>query len=372
MTYSGCATWCSVRRVQTRSKEPASNGRLVASASTNEAFAGAWARACSSSAGTMSTPTTSRTSGATASASVPAPVPTSSTRSSPSGATNDRSCSRTSSTCCSACSATRSAVAPKRARTSSAFVPSAIDDGAPRAQRRADDIAGDLVVDRPGDTGVRFGEDAVPEQHDRRADRQPTVEPHRERVHRDRPDDGADLTAYADLRPRQVTREAVAVAHRNDPDPRRLVGDEAAAVAGALPGLELLDLREEAVPREHRLEPVVAGGAVERRQPVDRAAAADGVEMRFGQAQRRGGVRRVTGQVCVRFGQLAEALQLGARKLGVAVGGREVGHQPDDLGRRPRQLGEPVPAHTGVELEVDAYAVGNLVVRDRELECRVA
>src|SRR5689334_7491676 len=279
ITYSGCATWCSVRRVKTRSNEPSSKGRLVASPSTNETFAGACARACSSKAGTMSSPTTSRTSGASASARVPAPVPTSSARSSPSGATNERSCSRTVSTCRSACSATRSAVAPKRARTSSAFVPSGIDDGAPRAQRAADDVADDLVVDRPGDLRVRLGEHALPEQDDRRAHRELAVEAHREGVHRDRPDNGADLTGYADLRPGQVTREAVAIADGNDPDPGRLVGDEAAAVAGALPGLQLLDLREEAVPRQHRLEPVVDGIRVERRQPVDRAAAANCVEV---------------------------------------------------------------------------------------------
>src|SRR2546423_1667758 len=49
--YSGCAMWCSVRREHARSKEPASNERLVASPSTKVTFAGAPRRARSSSSG---------------------------------------------------------------------------------------------------------------------------------------------------------------------------------------------------------------------------------------------------------------------------------------------------------------------------------
>ena len=66
-------------------RTPSSNGKLVASPSTNSALPGARSRASSSSSGTRSTPTTSRTSGASASASAPAPQPTSIARSSPRG-----------------------------------------------------------------------------------------------------------------------------------------------------------------------------------------------------------------------------------------------------------------------------------------------
>src|SRR4051794_2015635 len=320
----------------------------------------------------MSTPTTSRTSGASANASVPAPVPTSSARSSPRGATNERSCSRTVSTCWSACAATRSAVAPKRARTSSAFVRSGIDHRPPGPYWAAVDATDDLVVDRARHVRVRLGEDAVPKQHNRRADRELARKPDCERIHRDRPDDRAQLAGDAHLRSREVAREAVAVADGDEPDPGRLVGDEPPPVAGALAGLELFHLREKALPRQHRLEPVVGRVGVAGREPVDRATAPHRVEARLRQAQRRGAVRSVSRQLRVLVRERAEPLELCARELEVAVGSREVRHQPDDLGGRSRQLRQSVTPHPRVELQVDAHAFRDFVVRDRELEACLA
>ena len=48
-----------------------------------------------------------------------------------------------------------------------------------------------------------------------------------------------------------------------------------------------------------------------------------------------------------------------------------MGHQADDVRRRLRQLGEPPPAHAGVELEVNRDLVRDLAARDDELEPRV-
>jgi len=50
----------------------------------------------------------------------------------------------------------------------------------------------------------------------------------------------------------QVAPEAVGVADWDDPDPRGLLGDEAAAVAGALARPEEAHLGEPAPPRERR------------------------------------------------------------------------------------------------------------------------
>ena len=70
--------------------------------------------------------------------------------------------------------------------------------------------------------------------------------------------------------------------------------------------------------------------------------------------------------------RLFEALELGAREVGVAVGGGEVGHQADDLDRRCRQLGQAPPAHARFQLQMDAYALRNRVVRDGQVEIGVA
>ena len=47
-------------------------------------------------------------------------------------------------------------------------------------------------------------------------------------------------------------------------------------------------------------------------------------------------------------------------------------HHADDTRGRLRKPCEPVASHPGLQLQVDAHAVGNLVVRDRELEIGVA
>ena len=47
-------------------------------------------------------------------------------------------------------------------------------------------------------------------------------------------------------------------------------------------------------------------------------------------------------------------------------------HQAYDLGRGRRQLGQPVAPHAGVELEVDAKALRDFRLGDRELERRFA
>ena len=97
-----------------------------------------------------------------------------------------------------------------------------------RARRGSELIPRDeLVVDRPGHARVRLGEDAVPEDRHRRADRLLALELDREGVHRDDADDAPQLAADAHLRAGQVATEAVRVADRHDPDPGRPLGDEA-------------------------------------------------------------------------------------------------------------------------------------------------
>ena len=104
------------------------------------------------------------------------------------------------------------------------------------------------------------------------------VELDRERVHRDRPDDATALALDEHLRPGHVPPEPVRVPDGHDADPRRPIGDEAAPVAGALARLELLHEREVRLPAQRRLEAVVGRIGAERRDPVERDAAADGVE----------------------------------------------------------------------------------------------
>jgi hypothetical protein len=129
---------------------------------------------------------------------------------------------------------------------------------------------------------VRFGEHAVPEDRDRRANRLLPLELDGEGVHRDHADDAPRLTADTHLGPGQVAAEAVRIADRDDPDPGRPLGDEGSPVARALAGLELLDLRQVAAPRERGLEPVGGRILAEGREPVQRDAAPRGVEARRG------------------------------------------------------------------------------------------
>src|SRR6266496_4869193 len=195
--------------------------------------------------------------------------------------------------------------APSPASTSRAV--SSIDDDPPRPPRVRADAADELVVDRPGDTRVLLGEDALPEDRDRRADRLLTLQLDRERVHRDRPHHTPRHAAHPYLRSGQVAAETVRVADRNDPDPGRLLGDEAPPVARALSRLQLLDLREITTPGERRLEPVRGRVLAERREPVERDPAARRVEAGRRQPERRRAVRRVTHQVGVLLGHGADS-----------------------------------------------------------------
>ena len=96
--------------------------------------------------------------------------------------------------------------------------------------------------------------------------------------------------------PGQVAPEAVGVADRDDPDPRRPLGDPAAAVAGRLARLHLTHLRQLRLPTKRRLEPVLRGIGAERRDPVERDPAARRVEARRRIAERPGAVGDVAGQ----------------------------------------------------------------------------
>src|SRR5205823_7203030 len=157
---------------------------------------------------------------------------------------------------------------------------------------------------------------------------------HGEGVHRDGADDRARLAADADLGTGERALESVRVADGHDPDPRRLLRDEAPTVAGALTRLQLLDLSNEALPGEDGLEDVVGRIAVERREPVDRAPASHRVEVRLRQAQRRGAVRRVTSEVAELLRRCAEAFELRAGEIRVAVRARQMRHQAHYLGGR--------------------------------------
>ena len=92
------------------------------------------------------------------------------------------------------------------------------------------------------------------------------------------------------------------------------------------------------MPAQHGLEVILPGVGSERREAVEGDAAAGGVEAGLGQAQRSRAVGDVALQVRVAGRLPGEALDLLPREGLVAVGGREVGHQPDHLGRRRRQL----------------------------------
>jgi hypothetical protein len=81
----------------------------------------------------------------------------------------------------------------------------------------------------------------------------------------------------------------------------------------------------------------------------------------------------VAGEVRVRLGRLAEAVDLLRGERRVGVGCREVAHQPDDVRRRLQQLGEPPASHSGVELQVHRHVVRDLTADgEDELEPRLA
>src|SRR5207249_1804865 len=142
--------------------------------------------------------------------------------------------------------------------------------------------ADDLVVDRAGDAGVLLDEKAVPDDRHGRAEGQLTVELDGERVHGDGADGPPALAVDEHGRSGQVAAEAVRVAEGDEPDPGRLPRDEHPAVARRLAGLEPLDVRQLAPPREHRLEAVLRGVGSERRKAVEGDPAAGGVEARIG------------------------------------------------------------------------------------------
>src|SRR5205085_1036585 len=166
---------------------------------------------------------------------------------------------------------------------------SRIDDHPPGAGGIAVDPTNELVVDRSRHARMIFRDHAVAEQRHRRSDGELAVELDGQGIHRDRADDAARLTLDPYLGSGHVAAKAVRVAHGDNADPGRPLGDEAAAVAAALARTEAANLREQARPMERRLQPVVG---------------------------------------------------------------------------RPRQLREAPTAHTGVELEMDADTLGDLVVRD--------
>ena len=88
-----------------------------------------------------------------------------------------------------------------------------------------------------------------------------------------------------------------------------------------------------------RLEPVLRRIRPERREAVQRDAAAGRVEAGLGDAQRGRAVRGVAGELRVAVGRLAEALELAAGEDGVGVGRRQVASS----GRRRPRLAAGAP-----------------------------
>src|SRR5205085_3215918 len=125
---------------------------------------------------------------------------------------------------------------------------------------------------------------------------------------------------YEHLRSGHVPLKPVAVANRHEADPGRRLRDEAPAVAGALARLEPLDLREVALPAERGLEAVGRRIVAERREAVERDAAAGRVEAGLREPDGRGAVRGVARQVRVRLGRGAEEVELDGRGLRVRIG----------------------------------------------------
>ena len=121
-------------------------------------------------------------------------------------------------------------------------------------------------------------EQTVADQRHRRAARELSGKLDGERVHGDGADHPAPFAVDQHLGAREVSPKAVRVAHGHEPDPGRLLRDEAPPVPGALTGVQQLHLRELAAPGEHRLEAVLGRIRPERREPVERNAAARGRE----------------------------------------------------------------------------------------------
>ena len=122
--------------------------------------------------------------------------------------------------------------------------------------------------------------------------------------------------------------------------------------------------------RSARLEPLRSGIRAEGRDAAQPDAATDGIEPRLGVAQGRCAVRDVTCERAEPGGRLAEALDLELRERRIRLGGREMAHQPNHVARRRRELGEPPPAHPGVELEMDPHAFRDATVGGDQLEPR--
>ena len=194
----------------------------------------------------------------------------------------------------------------------------------------------------------------------------------RERVHGHGPDRPAALAGDQHLGAGQVAAEAVRIPDRDQADPRVLLGGVTPAVAGALARVELLDLGQAAAPAENRLEPVLRGIRPERREAVQRDAAAGGLEAGVGDAERGGRVRRVADELRVAVGRLAEELELAAGEDGVRVGRRQVRHEPDDVLGGLRELRVAEAPHPGVELQVHGDGFGDPSGTHDELEPRLA
>src|SRR3954454_2429258 len=112
------------------------------------------------------------------------------------------------------------------------------------------------------------------------------------------------------MRAGEVTAEPIRIADRDDPDPRVVLGDEATAVAGAVPGAQQARVRDVRGPREHGLEPVLAGVGAERGKAVQRDAAACRIEAGGWITERARAVRDVAREMRVRRGRVPEALDL--------------------------------------------------------------
>ena len=184
--------------------------------------------------------------------------------------------------------------------------------------RRRVDPAGELVGERAGNARMLLERSAGADDGHRSARRQLAVELDGGGVHGHGTDHFARFTADPHRGAGQVAPEPVRIADGQDPDPRLALGDEEPAVAGRLTGPQQLRLGELGHPGEHRLEPVLGRIGPERRQPVERDPAANGVEARFRDPERSGTVRHVPGQMGHGAGGGAEPLDLHACEVRVA------------------------------------------------------
>ena len=212
--------------------------------------------------------------------------------------------------------------------------------------------------------------DTVAEDRDGLARRQLPGQLDGERVHRHRPDDETPFPADGNLRPGEVAAEPVRVPDRDDPDPRRPLGDERPSVARAVTRRELLDEREVRLPAQRRHQPSRGRVVPEGRDPVQRDSAPRRIEPRSGIPECRRAVRDVPGQAGVRLGRRAKALDLEPREVRIALGRREVAHQPDDVASRRRQLREAPAPHSRIQLEMNRHSLGDAAVGRHELEPR--